>query len=224
MITVGEATSRVRNVLKAVKEDPFLTDRFLYSLIMKFGKTLIRRQDSESKIMMFHSLFKVIPCVDLIDVDSVEACCTGVRTGITFKRTKERLPDFMEGSKGPLIRSVASLDLSHDVQETYPVTYANMTRSTNFKYNKSAYYWFLDVYIYIPDVEWEAIRIEAIFDEDVRALNCANNPMDCIFEQDREIGIPDYLFSEIEQMVIQQFMVSAQVPSDGADDSQNAIR
>jgi hypothetical protein len=27
MTTVGEAISRVRNVLKAVKEDPFLTDR-----------------------------------------------------------------------------------------------------------------------------------------------------------------------------------------------------
>jgi len=26
MTTVGEAISRVRNVLKAVKEDPFLTD------------------------------------------------------------------------------------------------------------------------------------------------------------------------------------------------------
>ena len=99
-----------------------------------------------------------------------------------------------------------------------------MTRSTNFKYNKSAYYWFIDGYIYIPNVEWEAIRIEAIFDEDVEALNCANNPRDCVYEQDRELGIPDYLFSEIEQMVIQQFMASAQVPSDGADDSQNVIR
>ena len=50
MTTVGEATSRVRNILKAVKEDPFLTDRFLYSLIMKYAKTLIRRQENEGKI------------------------------------------------------------------------------------------------------------------------------------------------------------------------------
>ena len=27
MTTIGEAVSRVRNTLKAVKEDPFLTDR-----------------------------------------------------------------------------------------------------------------------------------------------------------------------------------------------------
>ena len=27
MTTIGEAISRVRNTLKAVKEDPFLTDR-----------------------------------------------------------------------------------------------------------------------------------------------------------------------------------------------------
>jgi len=36
MAAIGESISRVRNVLKAVKEDPFLTDRFIYSLIMKF--------------------------------------------------------------------------------------------------------------------------------------------------------------------------------------------
>ena len=30
MTTIGEAISRVRNALKSVKEDPFLTDRTIY--------------------------------------------------------------------------------------------------------------------------------------------------------------------------------------------------
>jgi len=44
MTTVGEAISRVRNVLKAVKEDPFMTDRFIYSIILKHSKALLKRE------------------------------------------------------------------------------------------------------------------------------------------------------------------------------------
>ena len=43
MTTVGEAISRVRNTLKAVKEDAFLTDRVIYYSIMKYAKALIKR-------------------------------------------------------------------------------------------------------------------------------------------------------------------------------------
>ena len=88
MSTVGDAISRVRNVLKIVKEDPFITDRFLYSLIMKYGKTLIYRDSKLKNIFKNSSLFKELPCVELIEVDTVEACCIGIKTGCTIKRSK----------------------------------------------------------------------------------------------------------------------------------------
>jgi hypothetical protein len=46
MTTIGEAISRVRGVLKIVKQESFTTDRFIYSIISKYAKTLIRRQDN----------------------------------------------------------------------------------------------------------------------------------------------------------------------------------
>ena len=67
--TIGDSISRVRNVLKAVKEDPFLTDRFIYSIILKYGKTLLKRQDDLKQIMKYQSLFEVLPCVELIEID-----------------------------------------------------------------------------------------------------------------------------------------------------------
>ena len=89
-MVVGESISRVRNVLKAVKEDPFMTDRFLYSLIMKFAKTLIKREELASTIYKYTSLFKEIPCLELIDVDKVDECCAGIKTGCTIKRSKNK--------------------------------------------------------------------------------------------------------------------------------------
>lgn len=224
MAAIGESISRVRNVLKAVKEDPFLTDRFIYSLIMKFGKALIKREERVNSIFKYKSLFKEIPCLDLIEVSIVEACCAGVKTKCQVKRTKNKIPKIMEISDGPVIRSVTSLDYSKKATQTYPTVYTNMTRTSGFKYNNNHYYWYLDGYIYIPNVDWEAIRLQAIFDDDISSEICSIGEKECTLEQDRDLAIPEHLFAEVEQMTIQQILTAGQIPSDGPDDSQNVMR
>jgi len=222
--TVGLSISRVRNVLKAVKEDPFMTDRFLYSLIMKYAKTLIKRESKMENIYKHKSLFRELPCVELIDVDKVEACCTGITTGCTIKRSKHKLPELLSIDSGPVIRSVSTLDYSQDALDTLPTLYTNMTKTSTFKYNKQNYYWFSEGYLFIPNVEWEAVRVDGVFDEDISGSLCNVDPTECTTEQDRELAIPEHLFSEIEQMVLKEVLTAGQIPSDGADDGQNIMR
>ena len=224
MITRGDSISRVRNTFKLVKEDPFITDRFIYSLILKYAKALLRRQENEGKVLQYTSLFQFIPCVDLIDVDKVQACCTGIKTGCTIKRTKEKIPAILEGSSGPIIRTVSSLDMSKIAQEIIPQLYVNLTNMSSYKYNKTLYYWYLDGYIYLPNVEWEGIFLEAIFEDDIAPFSCDEEASDCTPAQELSMNVPDYLFAEIEQMVRQELIPTAQIPSDGADDSQNVMR
>jgi hypothetical protein len=47
---------------------------------------------------------------------------------------------------------------------------------------------------------------------------------ECEIAQDQRLTIPEYLFSEVEQFVVKELTMSMQVPSDGADDSQNSLR
>lgn len=224
MTTIGDATSRVRNVLKAVKEDPFMTDRFLYSLIMKYAKLLIYRQDQKGNLKQYTGLFEAIPCVDLIEVDKIEACCLGIKTGCTFRRTKDPLPEMVDGGKGPVIRSVTTIDQSIRLKETYPEVYGNLSSTTTFKYLKTKYFWYIGGHIYIPDVEWENIRIVALFDDDTSAFDCSIDANDCLPAQERKLPIPENLFAEIEQMVLKEILTTGQIPSDGADDSQSTLR
>jgi hypothetical protein len=224
MTTIGDSVSRIRNVLKAVKEDPFMTDRFIYSLLMKYAKTLIKREADTGDIYKYRNLFTEIPCLDLIEVDKAEACCIGIKTGCTFMRSREKLPELLQADAGPVIRAITSLDYSQEAQQTYPTLYTTMTKTTSFKYNKTKYYWYLDGYIYLPNVTWEGARVQAIFEDDTSALNCAADAQDCIQEQDRELNIPEHLFSEIEQMTLQEILMAGQIPTDGADDSQNVLR
>ena len=221
MTTIGEAISRVRNTLKAVKEDPFLTDRNIYFLLVKYGKTLIKREDNQFRLMKISSIFKVLPYIELINVDKVEAGCVGVYSGCYFKRSKEKLPSILDGMFGPIIRTVSSIDGSIEIYRTDPGTWVSMTKSTTFKYNKRPYFWYLDGYIYLPNVDWDAIRMEAIFENDVPTCE---DDTSCQPIQNQPLNIPEYLYSEVEQFVIKELTMSIQVPVDGSDDSQNVLR
>ena len=220
MTTIGEAISRVRNTLKAAKEDPFLTDRTIYFLLTKYGQTLLKRDDNHFKLMKISSIFQVLPYLELIDVDKVEAGCIGVYSGCYFKRSKEKLPTILNGTFGPIIRTVSSIDGTIELFRTDPGTWVSMTKTTTFKYNRSIYFWYLNGYLYIPNVDWDAVRMEAIFEGQVDT--CTTD--DCLIKQDQPLPFPEYLFSEIEQYVVKELTITMQVPADGSDDSQNILR
>jgi len=223
MTTIGEAISRVRNTLKAVKEDPFLTDRTIHSSLIKYGQTLLKREDNQYRLMKISSIFSVIPYLELIDVDKVEAGCVGVYSGCYFKRSKEKLPTILDGIFGPIIRTTSSIDGTIEMFRTDPGTWVSITRSTTFKYNKRPYFWYLNGYIYCPNIDWDAIRVEAIFEGDKSEYLCDTEDL-CEIRQDQALPFPEYLFSEIEQFVVKELTMAMQIPTDGPDDGQNALR
>ena len=222
MTTIGETISRVRNTIKGVREDAFLTDRYLYSVILKYAKLYIRRQDSENKIMRFQSLFETLPCVDLIDVDKIEACCGGIKSKCIIKRTKDRLPTIFEGVYGPLFRTIGSIDGSIECFKTYPNVYTNISNSTTFKYNNNAYYWYSDGYLYFPNILWESVRVEGLWDESISYLKCDGDV--CKLRQDDPTHFPDYLFAEIEKAVFGDIMILAKMPNENSEDNQSILR
>jgi len=111
MTTIGESISRVRNLVKAAKQDAFMTDRFIYSLIVKYAKLLIKRQDALNVRLKFASLFRTLPCVELIETDRVEACCGTLPDTCKVMRTKEKIPAPFEGAYGAFIRTVSSIEM-----------------------------------------------------------------------------------------------------------------
>jgi hypothetical protein len=220
MTTIGEAISRIRTTVKGVKEDAFLTDRNIYFLLTKYGQTLLKREDNQFRLMKISSIFQVLPYVELIDVDKVEAGCIGVYSGCYFKRSKEKLPTILEGIFGPIIRTVSSIDGTIEMFRTDPGTWVSMTKTTTFKYNTNKYFWYLNGYLYAPNIDWDALRIEAIFDGQLDTCDTK----ECGIRQDDPFVLPEYLFSEVEQYVIKELTMSMSIPSDGPDDSQNALR
>jgi hypothetical protein len=221
-VTIGDVISRVRNHVKSNKQDAFITDRMIYAFIMKHAKWLMKREDGKNKLMAFSSVMQTMDFVELIEVDKVEACCTGISSDCKIKRTKEKLPIFMQGYYGPLIRAVSSIDGSELMQPTTSVNYTRFSNGSTFKYNKTKYYWFLNDYLYFPNLEWNAVRVEGIFEDDISKWTCEED--NCISRQDQSFNVPDYLLGELEAQVFKDILGIYQIPADPAIDKQNIAR
>jgi hypothetical protein len=224
MTTIGESISRIRNLVKAAKQDAFMTDRFIYSLIVKYAKLYIKRQDNLNIRLKFASLFRTLPCVELVETDRIEACCGSLPTSCKIMRTREKIPLPFEGSYGPFIRTVASIDGSTEVYRTQPSAFVSMSKTTAFKYNNQKYYWYMNGYLYLPNVEWDAVLLEGIFQDDISIFTCSTEDT-CNVRQNEILPIPDDLFAEVEKQVLQDLSIEIQVPADtNISDKQNILR
>lgn len=225
MITVGEAISRVRGNVKSVKTDAFLTDRRIFSMMMKYARVLIRRQDSENKMMMFKTPFQTL-CLNLIEVDKAEVKCKchDIKSGCKFKRTVTKIPLLFDGYWGPLIRTVSSIDGTEEIHPTYRQTWEKISSNKNFKYNKTKYYWYQEGYLYFPNIEWDTVQIEGLFEEDITDIteDCVADA--CKSKQSKIYTVPTGLHEEIERFVLQELGLSTQLPPDQHHDNKHIIK
>lgn len=221
-LTIGDAVSRIRNQIKSVKQDAFITDRIIYGLIMKHAKWLMKREDGKFKLLSFSSVIQSLDNVELVEVDKVEACCAGVKSDCTIKRTREKVPVFMQGYIGPLIRNITSIDGSQELQPTLPSSYIKLSNTTTFKYNKAKYYWYLNDYLYFPNLDWDAVRVEGIFEDDISKLTCEDDA--CQVRTEHFLNVPDYLHGEMEAAALKDLYTMLQIPSDPTGDKQSITR
>jgi len=213
---VKEWISQIRNLSKTLKQDNvYITDRLIFSLIKKHAAPLIYQEDGKMKIMKMDFLFTPIEFTELVEVDKIEAECVGIKTDCTIKRTKDKLPAIFTGYWGAVIRDVSSIDGNIEIYPTSPRSYVRKRNSSNAKYDKNKYYWFLNDYLYFPDMEWDAVRIEAIFES---LIDSCGKKDPCSDYQEMEVGIPDYLISTIQGLVMQDLSIHFQIPSDAQND------
>lgn len=221
--TVGDSISRIRNIIKAVSEDAFITDRFIYSVINKYSTFVVKKDSKAEKKVNLYSFYKTIPCIELIEVDKVEACCNDIKSNCTIMRSKDKVPKIYQGEGGPLIKNLSSIDGSQTCYLTQPSIFVAMSKTKNFKYNNKKYFWYMNDYFYLPNVTWEAIKVDAIWDDDISNYLCGDGSS-CVSRQDDGLGVPEYLIAEIEQLALKEISFLFSIPGSGADDKQSQLR
>lgn len=225
-LLIGDMVSQVRNLFKANKQDAFLTDKEIYMTFKRHAALLMRRLDEKGKLTKFSSVFETLDMVELCEVDMVEAssCGWAPRSFRSMKKTKLPMPMFTEGVYGPMVNSVTSLDTSVAFKMIRNVDIYNMiSRQPNFRYNDTKYCWYLNDHLYFIDIDTPAIRVEGIFEDDISAFKCCYEDR-CKRRQDQSLNVPDFLLTEIFELIKKDMMLQLQVPTDANKDGQSPFK
>lgn len=232
MATLRKLVSDVRSAHKLLSTDSLITDRAIASEIRNNSLLLIKRETNLRKLWATSTLFTTIPCLEMIEVPISECC--GYVDPCTVARSKFKLPRISEGNYQYLIQGVWSINAmggtGKKLKEITINRYVNLLKLPIIK--KESYYWIVNDYLYISDPLLKAIRIAALFEEDVPnevmypdagCGDCQPTNEDwCKNPLDKEFALPGYLEKQVLELTSQKllqtyFRLDTDMTSDGID-------
>ena len=75
----------------------------------------------------------------------------------------------------------------------------------------------------MPNVEWDAVKLEGVFDDNIGFWLC-DEAEKCTPRYEQDINIPEALFAEIETQVVNAMMLTVKVPVEDGDNKVNVNR
>ena len=233
MGTLRQLVSDCRSKHRLLSSDAMITDRVIASQIRKASFLLIKRETNLRKLWATDTIFTTIPCLEMTCVP-ISDCCSYVDP-CDIARSKHKLPSLAEGNYQYVIQGVYSINaLSGKGKKLKEITinrYLNLLKLPVIK--KEEYYWISGGYIYVTNPMVKAIRLTAMFEEDVPTdllypdCDCgAPSPTPeelCKNPLDKEFALPGYLEKQLLDLVSQEllqtyFSIKTDVSSEGLDE------
>ena len=232
MSTLRKLVSDVRSMHKLLSTDSLITDRAIASEIKNNSLLLIKRETNLRKLWATDTLFTTIPCLQLVEVP-ISECCEFVDP-CSVARTTFKLPRIAEGNYQYIIQGVYSINAlsgrGTKIKEITINRYTNLIKLPIIK--REEYYWIMNGYLYVSNPLLRAIRLSALFEEDVpndiMYPNCEECAIEytveqiCINPLDKEYACPGYLEKQVLELTSQKllqtyFALKTDITEDGID-------
>lgn len=215
MSTLRKLVSDIRGMQKLLSTDSLITDRVIASEIRNDALLLIKRETNLRKLWATDTLFTTLPCLEMIEVP-ISECCDYVDP-CTIARSRFKLPRIAEGNYQYIIQGVYSINaMSGQGKKLKEITinrYVNLLKLPIIK--NESYYWIMEGYLYISNPLLKAIRISALFEEDVPndllypECCCGENIVTedyCMNPLDKPYGLPGYLQTQVLELATKKLM------------------
>jgi hypothetical protein len=232
MATFRKLVSDVRSMHKLLSTDNLITDRAVMSEIKNNAFLLIKRETNLRKLWATDTVFTTIPCLEMVEVP-ISECCDYVDP-CSVARTRFKLPRITEGNYQYVIQGVYSINaMSGQGKKLKEITinrYINLLKLPIIK--KEEYYWISNGYLYVNNPLLKAIRLVALFEEDVPNSimypECGCGTPEYTTEElcknplDKESPVPGYLEKQVLELTSQKllatyFRLKTDITSDGVD-------
>jgi len=217
-MTGRELVSSVRSMHKLISTDTLITDRAIFAECKQNAMLLIKRELDKRKLWATDTVFTTLPCLEMCEV-SISECCDYVDP-CSIARSKYKLPRISEGNYQYVIQGVYSINaMSGQGKKIKEITinrYANLLRLPIIK--KEEYFWVSNDYLYITNPMVQAVRIAALFEEDIPSelrypeCGCGTPSVSdedwCKNPLDRESFVPGYLEKQVLELTSQKLLAT----------------
>lgn len=221
MSKLRKLVSDCRSLHRLLSTDSMITDRVIASEIKVNSLLLVKRELSLRKLWATDTIFTTIPCLELKCVP-ISECCDYVDP-CNIARTKEKLPRISEGIYQYVIQGVYSINAmggrGKKLKEISVNRYLNLLKLPVTK--KEDYFWISNGYLYVTNPMVKAIRLVALFEEDVPVeimypeCGCGNTQPTleelCKNPLDKEFFLPGYLEKQVLELTSQKLLSTYQV-------------
>lgn len=231
MATLRNLVSTVRSSHKLLSTDNLITDRAIAAEIKNSTFLLVKRETNLRKLWATNTIFTTIPCLELMEVP-ISECCEYVDPCM-ISRSKHKLPRMSEGNYQYVIQGVYSINAmggsGKKLKEITINRYINLLKLPVIK--NEEYFWVVNGYLYTNNPNLKALRIAALFEEDVpneimfpdcgcgvdySIEDLCKNPLD------KEFALPGYLQEQVIKLVSEKllstyFRIKTDQSQDGVD-------
>lgn len=211
---IGQLTSQLRNQVRMVNADARASRRFIWSLIDKHSRWLIKRESTKLKIMKMDYLFQTLRCVPVIEVPASDECC-GLKTKCKIWRTRDKIPETYTDEDGVILKAVFSVDGSEEFVPIKLQEFMRKIENPHSRYDKSRYYYYNNGYLYFPNTNIMMVKVKGYFiDEIINECKPEDEPKKCMSNSEKVLRIPDYLLGELMDHVLNDLINSKKIPED----------
>lgn len=206
--TKGELISSIRNQLRILNVDSTLSNRFIWSIIEKHLRWLLKRESDKMNLLGLDYLFQMYKCVEIDEAPMVDACC-GLRTKCKIFRTVDPLPKMYEDAQGIIFRSIMAIDGSDIFTPIKPTEYGRkLENPITLKYDKSLYFFYRDGHLYFPGSRIRKVMIYGYFEDEIinECDNTCDTPPPCGNKLSEPARIPDQIKAELMDWVVKDLI------------------
>lgn len=214
--TNGKFVSSILGSLNSVTKDDRIPRRQILSIGESKARNYISQKLLDRTLHNETNLFTTIPCLVMEPQETIKCDVLEFRRCKTLMRSADKIPGLIFSKYGDSIILVTSVDGEVEFNKSSVSDYSNNIKRKH--YNLSKNYYLHDDYLYIPDVEIEAVSVilisQAPYSCDL-VKGCSNEDKDCKSIWDYPFICPDKTIDAIRrETLVELATITKRIPKD----------
>lgn len=201
--TNGDFVATIRNDLKALNKDDYISARYILSVAYGYTEYIINNR-ALFRLYRDARIFNLCSCIELKRVKSYECEIGEFQTCKKIMKSLKKLPDIMVGKNGFIVEYVLSVDNGTEYEPLRNAADFGNQKLRQFGNHFKYYYIDSNNYIYLLNTTTEAVNVSAAFLGE--CAECGKDCDECKSKLEEKFIIPQEYLSIVSEQTLNRIM------------------